>query len=345
MRWPATTVLTLLAGCATISGPVSLGTVDVPARGETAPVGTANDDAADDPAIWIDARNTARSLIVATDKKAGLYVYGLDGKVRSQTAAGRVNNVDLRQVGDRVIVAASDRNDAANGRIALYELVPASGALKPLGVLPAGPGEAYGICLWQPPRGALNAFVVMKDGSINQIELGLGRSPSAAIVRRMKLATQSEGCVADDRTGVLYVAEEDVGIWRFGARKTASVTPVPVAKVDGQRLFADVEGLAIAASGARGGYLVASSQGDNAYVLYRLPDLGYAGRFRIVASRTIGGTSETDGIEVTTARLPGFPGGLFIAQDGDNAPAAQNFKLVPWASVKRALDVRRADTR
>ena len=32
-----------------------------------------------------------------------------------------------------------------------------------------------------------------------------------------------------------------------------------------------------------------------------------------------------------------FPQGLFVAQDGDNAPAAQNFKLVSWRSITEAL--------
>jgi myo-inositol-hexaphosphate 3-phosphohydrolase len=331
----------LLSGCMTTNALVSQATVDVPASGETTPVGTANDDAADDPAIWVNARNPPRSLIVATDKKAGLYVYGFDGKVRSQTPAGRVNNVDLREVGQRVIVAASDRNDVATGKIALYELDPRTAVLTALGILPIGPGEGYGLCLWQPQSGPLNAFVVMKEGDIFQVELTLGITPTATLVRRMKLTTQSEGCVADDRTGILYVAEEDVGIWRFGARKTDPVEPVAVAKVEGQRLVADVEGLAIAVTGRSGGYLVASSQGDNAYVLYRLPDLSYAGRFRIVANSSIGGTSETDGIDVTTATFPGYPGGLFIAQDGENLPAAQNFKLVRWHEVLKALKLKR----
>ena len=32
-----------------------------------------------------------------------------------------------------------------------------------------------------------------------------------------------------------------------------------------------------------------------------------------------------------------YPGGLFLAQDGDNAPAAQNFKLVRWDRIAAAL--------
>jgi 3-phytase len=311
-------------------------TVDIPAAGETIAVAS-RDDAADDPAIWIDRRNPARSLIVATDKKAGLNVYALDGTLKSSFAAGRVNNVDLRTVDGRIVVAASDRNDRANGRLALFTLDPKTATLREIARPPAGPGEAYGLCLWQPRRGLLNAFIVFKNGTIRQFEIA---GPTAKPVRTMKLATQSEGCVADDRTGQLFVGEEDVGIWQFGAAKTDPVEPKSVAKDDGTRLVADVEGLAIAAEGKDGGYLVASSQGDNAYALWRLPDLAYVGRFRIAANGAIGGTQETDGIEISTTRLPGFPDGIMIAQDGNNAPLAQNFKLVRWADVKRALKLR-----
>ena len=69
-------------------------------------------DAADDPAIWRNAADPAASLIVATDKKAGLYVYGLDGRTRSFADGGLLNNVDLADMGAAgVIVVASDRND------------------------------------------------------------------------------------------------------------------------------------------------------------------------------------------------------------------------------------------
>lgn len=332
----------LLVGLASgaVAAPAPVFTAEVPAAGETTAVATVNDDAADDPAIWRNSRDPIKSLIVGTDKKAGLYVYGLDGAKRSSFPAGRVNNVDLRQIGDRVIVVASDRNDVANGKLALFELDTVAATLKPLGVLPVGSGEGYGLCLGQPRGDMIDAFLVMKAGEIFQVELGLGAVPSATVVRRMKLATQSEGCVVDDRTATLYVGEEQVGVWRFGANKTDPVEPVAVAKVDGMRLVTDVEGLAIAAEGARGGYLVVSSQGDNAYALWRLPRLTYAGRFRVAPNGTINGTQETDGIELTTANFPGYRGGLFVAQDGNNFPAAQNFKLVRWADVKRALKLR-----
>jgi 3-phytase len=179
---------------------------------------------------------------------------------------------------------------------------------------------------------------VVKDGTIRQIALDtMAATPTGRVVRTMKLGTQSEGCVVDDRTATLYVGEEDVGIWRFDARPGAPVTPVEVARIDGKTLVADVEGVAIAATGDNGGWLVASSQGDNAYTLYSLPDHHYVGRFRIVQGQ-FGATSETDGIEVVLGDFgPAYPGGLMVAQDGDNAPAAQNFKLVAWDDIRDAL--------
>jgi 3-phytase len=153
----------------------------------------------------------------------------------------------------------------------------------------------------------------------------------------MKLGTQSEGCAADDRTGTLYVAEEDVGLWKFDARAGGATAPVKIAAADDRNIVADAEGVAIAMIGEKDGYVLVSSQGDNAYAVYRIADDSYVGRFRIAAG-TVGATEETDGIEVMTGDFgTGFPGGLFVAQDGQNGAGAQNFKLVAWDDIVKAL--------
>lgn len=334
-------LLPLVAGCTTEKRPAfsPAPTASVQARGETAAVGTANADAADDPAIWRNPADPAASLIVGTDKKAGLYVYDLAGKQLSFIDAGRVNNVDLRDMGAAgIIVAASDRNDPLRAQIALFRLDPATRKLTPLGKVAAGAGEAYGVCLYRDGA-SLQAFNVLKDGTINQLALDLsGAAPAGRTVRTMKLATQSEGCAVDERTHRLYVAEEDVGMWRFDARATGSTTPGKIAAADGIQIVADTEGVALATEGdANGGYLLVSSQGDNAYALYRLSDEAYVGRFRVGAGK-FGATEETDGIDVMAGDFGAdYPGGLFVAQDGRNAPSAQNFKLASWAEIKAAL--------
>ena len=331
------------AGCASRRSGVriapTISAASVQARGETEAVGTANADAADDPAIWRNPANPAASLIVGTDKKAGLHVYDLTGKDRFFIDAGQVNNVDLKDMGDAgIIVAASDRNDRKNAKLALFRLDTANAKLIPLGTVPVGAGEAYGVCLYRT-GGKLHAFNVIKDGTIRQVELDLsGAAPTGKIVRTMKLATQSEGCVTDERTNRLYVGEENAGVWRFDARAAGPIAGTKIAAADGQTLVIDAEGVAIAAEGgANGGYLLVSSQGDHAYAVYRLSDEAYVARFPITPGK-FGSTEETDGIELITGDFgPDYPGGLFIAQDGYNPPRAQNFKFPAWADIKAAL--------
>ncbi len=316
------------------------------ARGETVPVGTTNDDAADDPAIWHNRANPSASLILGTDKKAGIYVYDLAGQMKHFQNAGRVNNIDLR---DNVLIAgkpgvlvvASDRNDLANSNLALFTLNTSTSQLVPLGKVAAGAGEAYGVCLFQSGPDVF-AFIVLKDGTINQVKFDLNSATSTGqIVRSMKLGTQSEGCVVDDQTGRLYVAEEDVGLWRFDARATGSVTPTKIAAADGKEIVADAEGVALADDPQIGRLIIVSSQGDNAYSVYKASDDSFVGRFRIRAGR-FGATEETDGIELIVGDFgEAYPGGLFIAQDGVNSPRAQNFKLVAWDDIKLALGLNR----
>jgi 3-phytase len=332
MRRIASTLLLATLGACAIT-PVGLPPVSVTAVAETEPVGTAAADAADDPAIWRNAADPAQSLIVATDKKAGLYVYGLDGKTRHFAGGGLLNNVDLADMGAAgIIVAASDRNDPLAAKLQLYRLDPASAALTLLGTVPAGAGEAYGVCLRRDGQHLL-AYSVLKHGLIQELRLTLSGTPTAEPLRQLTLQTQTEGCVVDPLDGTLYVGEEDVGIWRFAP---AAANGELVAPVDNRQLVADVEGLALLREGNRA-WLVASSQGDNSYAVFALPAMTPLGRFNI-ASGAFGSVEETDGIELAGGSFGAeFPGGLFVAQDGHNAPAAQNFKLVSWAAIKAAL--------
>lgn len=337
-----------LAGCASAGmDTLRLPASAVAAQGETTPVGTANRDAADDPAIWRNAANPAASLIVGTDKRAGIHSYGLDGQQRGFFAAGEVNNVDLRDgvewAGQPIIlVGASDRNDLSSPRILLLALDPVSGQFTHLATLHSeASGEAYGFCFGRIAGERMpRAYVITKEGAVQEYLLAApagARGAALTAGREWRVGSQSEGCTVDDRTGQLYLGEEDVGIWRIDLAAASSV-PVPFATV-GQEdgLVADVEGLAIAPAGTQSGYLIASSQGDNAYALFDLETGVLRGRFRINGG-TIGGTSETDGIEVALGDFgPAYPDGLFIAQDGDNAPAAQNFKLVSWGAIRAAV--------
>lgn len=336
----ATLAAALLGGCATpsITGNPA---VEVLALAETAPVGTTNQDAADDPAIWRSAADPAASLIVATDKKAGLHVYDLSGAEKSFLAAPGLNNVDLVELADgTVLVAASDRSDLARAQVFLARLDPADGRLEALERVAIGAGEGYGICLGDTASdGTIELFSPVKQGTVYRTALRRGADGrwDARTSALFTLPSQPEGCVYDPRTRRLYVGEEAVGVWMFDREDGSKRL---VAPVDNGQLVADVEGLALAPEGADGGWLIVSSQGDNAYARYRLPDFAPAGRFRIAAG-SIDAAEETDGIALDTRDFgPRFGGGLFIAQDGANVPSSQNFKLVSWQDILTALDGR-----
>lgn len=324
---------------------------EVAARVETQPVTDSKGDRADDPAIWRNPDNPAKSLIISTDKKAGIAIHDLSGKLLSFQPLGDLNNVDLRTgvtiAGQKAtLVAASDRSDKDVPLLHLFRLDPDTPTLVPVGTIASPEGQAYGLCLHRRDSG-IDAFMVHKSGLVEQIALDLSRIPATGkVIRRFDLDSRSEGCVADDRTGQLYVAEDKVALWRFDTAPGRAMTPVKIADVDGVHLHKDAEGLAILPRGQDGGLLFASSQGDNSIAVFRLPDGAYVGGFRIEGG-AIDGTEDTDGIALHSGDFgEAWPGGLFVAQDGKNreigadgkdAKAPQNFKLVPLGAILAAI--------
>jgi 3-phytase len=142
--------------------------------------------------------------------------------------------------------------------------------------------------------------------------------------------------VADDELGWLYVGEEDVGIWRYGAEPDSGTDRTQVDSTDEQgHLIADVEALAIYYADNGTGYLLASSQGADQFTVYeRQGNNDYLMTFEIVGGDGIDGVSGTDGIDVSNAALgSAFPQGVFVAQDNNNGGDNQNYKLVPWDSI------------
>ncbi|MGE0024217.1 MAG: phytase [Hyphomicrobium sp.] len=344
--------LALLVGaCLLFAPPASADPVfDVPADVETEAV-QQEGDAADDAEIWRNAAHPEQSRIFATDKKRGFMVLDLAGKLIQFFELGRLNNVDLREDwtagGDsRVLIGASDRTKLG---ITFFMLDPETLAVTHLAgsFIDAGLGDPYGLCFYRSRKdNALSAFVIGKDGEVRQFAL----APSSAgeveakLVRSFAVGSIAEGCVADDRTGALYIAEETKGIWRYGAEPETGEARVMILPVDGKDIVEDIEGLTLAASGETGGYLVASIQGNSTFALISLPEGKLAHRFRIVEAPAVGidAVTGTDGVAVATGDFGShFPEGVLVAQDDENGGGTtQNFKIVSWASVLASLPTR-----
>lgn len=308
-------------------------------------------DAADDPAIWVHPTDPELSLVIGAQKKRGIEVYDLSGKRVQVLAMGRTNNVDLRQgvlLGGnrRDIVAGSNRDHRT---LTLYEIDSATRKLTDVAAAPIATGlrDPYGLCMYHSAKsGKLYVFINNPDaGEFRQWEIqASGAKLSGKLVREFTVGTQAEGCVADDETGALYIAEEDVGLWRYAAEPDDSSPRRQLDSTgDDGRLKDDVEGVAIYRGKDGAGYLIVSNQGADNYAVYRREgNNDFIGFFSIVANDELGidGASETDGLEVTSVALGRrFSQGLLVVQDGRNITPVQrqNFKLVSWEHVATAL--------
>jgi 3-phytase len=343
------TALTLAPIALAFAGPATdVVTVTPAAKVQTEPVPSAGD-AADDPAIWIHPTDPARSLIIGTDKKGGLHAYSLDGRDRQLVSPGsRPNNVDIlygfRLAGRPVDLAiASVGKGGKTAGVKAWTIDPADGTLAELGDGPTfttfDGGLPYGLCTYRSPRdGAAYVFVTDRDGAVEQYRLdpASGDTPAlkATRVRAFRVGSQAEGIVADRERARLYVGEEDVAIWEYGAEPGDGDARRAVARVGEHGLTADIEGLAIYYAPAGKGYLLASSQGSSTINVYeRSGDHAYVLTIDPKASGAIDDVAESDGIEVTNQRTsPLFPRGLLVVQDGQNE-GHQNFKLFAWEDI------------
>jgi 3-phytase len=134
--------------------------------------------------------------------------------------------------------------------------------------------------------------------------------------------------------GNLFIAEEDVGIWKYGAEPDSGDLRTLIARVGEHGLAADVEGLALYKAAAGKGYLLASSQGNSTIQVYER-DSSHPFVLTIdPVAATAGDVDETDGLEVTNRRTTSqFPRGLLVLQDGKNRGKNQNFKLFSWEEI------------
>jgi len=330
-----------------LAGPAAAGPVGLSVTASVETAGTSGD--ADDPAIWVNPAAPERARILGTDKQVGLRSYDLTGRLVQDFPDGRLNNVDLRPftlAGRQVwLVGASRRDDDT---MAFY-VMEGDGTLSRADpfTLPAAPAEmagevddVYGFAMQRDPAtGRVFALVNFKSGHVLQWEItGASGTLSATLVRHWKVATQPEGMVADDAGGFIYVGEEDAGIWRVPADPAAAPLAEVVDRIPGDCLPRDdVEGLGIYDNG-RDRFLVASAQGIHRAAIYQLDAAGASCVALVeIAAGAVDGVSETDGLEVTATVMPGFPQGLLVMMDDQNAGFTTNFKLIDWAAIAAGL--------
>lgn len=178
---------------------------------ETAPM-PHKGDSADDPAIWIHPNDPSLSTIIGTDKQGGLAVYDLNGQQLQYLSIGNINNVDLRYnvpLGGRrvALVAATNRS---NNTVVVYRVNPDTRLLEDVaGATIKSANTAYGTCMYRSPTsGKYYVFVTSYGGRLEQWELfdNGGGKIEGTQVRTFSDSSVTEGCVADDVQGRLYLS-------------------------------------------------------------------------------------------------------------------------------------------
>ncbi|GAA2096451.1 phytase [Actinomadura alba] len=337
---------------------------------------------------------------------------------RVDTAVGRYNNVDIAYgvslAGRKVDVAVV--SDRYNDQIRFFVIDSAGTAARtPLTEVTAADQSflfnpdreavdeehtAYGLSIWQPRAGETYAVVTQEGATTiataRIVETG-GKLGYTDIQRRTMPGTfplpdgttwvpceepgvlpQFEGVTVDQASGVLYAAQEDVGLWRlqlplgsggqpklldrvkdFGIHdvfdsETEECQPVdPNAKgYGGNLLSADAEGVDIYYGPGSTGYVLVSSQGDDTFAVYERQGANHAlGSFQVKGVDGVDDINGSDGLAVTNRPVGDHRQGLLVTHDEpetgpdvDTDRDATNFSYVSWGSIARAMSLT-VDTR
>ncbi len=337
---------------------------------------------------------------------------------RGDGVAGRYNNVDIaydirlaRRTVDVAVVS-----DRYNDQLRFFVIDPAgAAATAPLTEVTAAEQmflfnpdrqavdeghSAYGLAVWQPKSGETYAVVTQEGATtiatarIVEIDGKLGYTAVKKITlpstftlpdgstwfpcEEPGVLPQFEGVAVDQRSGALYAAQEDVGLWRLQLPLGTGGPPKLVDKVTdfgihdvfdpeseecrpidpnakgfgGTRLTADAEGVDIYYGPGSTGYVIVSSQGDDTFAVYaRQGNNRPIGSFQVKGRNGVDDINGSDGLAVTNRPVGDYRQGLLVTHDEpetgsdvDDDRDPTNFSFVSWGDIADGMSLR-VDTR
>jgi 3-phytase len=305
----------------------------------------------DDPAIWINPADPARSVVLGTDKgdsTGGVYVFDLTGHIdraRSVTPLRRMNNVDIAYGLDvngkpTDVAVATERNRMAIRVFSLPQMKAIDGG--GLAVMDGDSTRApMGIALYRRPRdGALYAIVGGKSGPKEGYLIQYRLQYSSGQVQATKVRTfgtwsgkkEIEAIVVDAARGYVYYSDETVGVRKYYVDPDSSTRELALFATSG--VVSDHEGLAIYARDDSTGYILLSDQqGHRVQVFPREGTASSPHAHPVIAVLPVR-AQETDGLEVTSKSLgPAFPRGMLVMMSNRGA-----FHYYRWEDVEAAIE-------
>lgn len=293
----------------------------------------------DDPAIWINSDDPAKSHVIGTDKNedGALYVFDLAGKiVNDKVIKGlkRPNNVDLGYglpIGSDTVdfVVTGER---LNHRLRVFSVPD----MEPIdnGGFPMFEGETgveyrdlMGIALYQRPADQAT-FVIMgrKTGPTDggylwqyQLKADSTGALQANLVRKFgKFSGQKEieSIAVDHELGYVYYSDEGVGVRKYYADPEKGNEELALFGTDGFK--DDHEGISIYNTGNGSGFiLVSDQQASQFHVFSREGTANNPHEHKLLKVVKLD-IRESDGSEITSVPLNDtFKKGLFVAMSDD----------------------------
>lgn len=283
----------------------------------------------DDPAIWINPKDASKSIVFGTDKKTNgaIYAFDLDGKIIEEKTIRNIkrpNNVDVAygfKLNDSTTVDVIAFTEREEQQIRLFSVPDMKSldnggfkvftdATEPEFNLPMG------IALYKSPKtNKLYAIVGRKAGPkenyLYQYELtAAAEGVNATLVRKFGNFSgkkEIEAIAVDNELGLVYYSDEQHCLRKYYAEPNAGNEELSC--FGGDKFKADIEGIAIAKTDAKNGYIIVSNQQQGEFNLFDRQTNAFVKAVNL-------STIETDGCDVTTVPLGSkFPNGLFVAMN------------------------------
>ncbi|MDF4203567.1 phytase [Maribacter sp. SA7] len=285
----------------------------------------------DDPAIWVNPKNPAESIVFGTDKKTNgaIYAFDLNGKIiqdKTIRDIQRPNNVDIEygfQLNDSTVTDILVFTEREKQQIRMFSVPD----MKPLdgGGFKVFEDEELeenklpmGVSLYKSSKDAtVYAIVGRKTGpadgylyqyALNADSLGV----SSNYVRKFGKFSgvkEIEAIAVDDENGFVYFSDEGVCIKKYHAEP--SMGNEEISCFGGKYFDEDIEGIAIASYTDGHGYLIVSNQQKGEFNIFDRETNAYINAVNL-------STTETDGCEAVTVPLNDtFKNGLFVAMNDE----------------------------
>lgn len=303
----------------------------------------------DDPAIWVNKADPAKSLVIGTDKDAdgALYVFDLNGKiVQDKVVRGlkRPNNVDLayglmlngkptdiaitseRMTHKLRIFSLPDMKPVDNGGIDVF--VGETGAeyrdLMGISIYTAKDGKMYAIAGRKsgPTTGGYLWQYLLTDDGTGHVKATLVRKFGEYSGKK-----EIEAIAVDNELGYIYYSDEQTGVRQYYADPEKGNKQLAIFGTTGFKV--DHEGISIYKLTDTTGYIQVSDQGANRFQIFsREGTIQKHFEHKLLKVVNVA-ARQSDGSDVVNVPLNStFKHGLFVVMSDD-----KTFHYYRWEDI------------